>query len=326
MGTRRFKLTDLMSTVASLSYQGDPRSCFVDDCRRIKVNSEDNLLGYLNLHYPQIKKLNADWYLNLDEGDEEILSGRYVPEQFRNIPSSPSALKFGLQFKDKNDGLLIDEILNKTAASISTYFADQFCSRLVCQKPIETPKVIVDAQSLLKSRSFEMEQSFSSSAHCSLFHTLPDTIQRGAVGSSARRRLGRVLNPFNLMNSERDRDILGGPLPWEKKCVDSALRTMVRKSSVWAGLKGLVITGPAKAVSISQFKKLVHPEYVLIPEDLLRILDLRKNKLRSTLTSSGSWNSSTTTEVGLGFFIGIHTTNHDAAFASWGSECELVKS
>lgn len=86
------------------------------------INS--NILSYTHLYSRILPALNKKWKMNLDEGDDEIITGRYLPKQFRTPESlsNPRTLKkadnFELQFVNQSHQHLIEEIIQKTKLAL----------------------------------------------------------------------------------------------------------------------------------------------------------------------------------------------------------------
>eukprot|EP01055_Gregarina_sp_Pseudo9_P005294 Gregarina_sp_Pseudo_9__5293@NODE_612_length_2492_cov_14_746025_g578_i0_p1_GENE_NODE_612_length_2492_cov_14_746025_g578_i0NODE_612_length_2492_cov_14_746025_g578_i0_p1_ORF_typecomplete_len453_score69_96Tam41_Mmp37/PF09139_11/3_1e51_NODE_612_length_2492_cov_14_746025_g578_i04661824 len=252
LSNKDLTLRDLLRTTASLSFLGDSRCRYVDEALRARGAVTNNLLPYLSLYAPSIPQLRKEWVLRLEEGDGDILKGRYTPQQFREAQKAKEgaedALRFDLHFVDPADEKVLFDTLKSVEGALRQHIKESYAARLIGETiPQQLSKELQDALAVLNKREMVMKQAFSSEAHCSLFHSLPDDIQMHSISVSARRRLGRIFSPFSLLDSARDRDILGGPLPWERTCVEPALERIVRTSSRKACLKGLLMAGPARA-------------------------------------------------------------------------------
>lgn len=269
---RSVPLRDLLRSISSFSYKGDWRNLFIDESKKARGLVSADLLSFVHLYVPLLPGLRKAWKLKLDEGDDDILKGRYIPDQFRSAAAERNGtqgtssvggsgvnpadfqLQFDLVFKKAENEKLLLDIIDKTKTPLHKYVTENLEARLSSPGGGLSPSMsqqpgpeLLEALKVLSSDEFVLKQSFSSEAHCSLFHALPDNLQRHAISESARARLIRILSPFNLLNSERDRDILGGPLPWERRCVESALRRIVRRSSIRALVKAAPLTGPKRA-------------------------------------------------------------------------------
>eukprot|EP01054_Gregarina_sp_Poly1_P007882 Gregarina_sp_Poly_1__7881@NODE_447_length_8324_cov_110_573453_g365_i0_p2_GENE_NODE_447_length_8324_cov_110_573453_g365_i0NODE_447_length_8324_cov_110_573453_g365_i0_p2_ORF_typecomplete_len458_score78_80Tam41_Mmp37/PF09139_11/7_9e53_NODE_447_length_8324_cov_110_573453_g365_i0331376 len=247
LSNKDLTLRDLLRTIASLSYLGDSRCRYIDEALRARGSVSNNLLSYVSLYSPSIPQLRKQWVLRLEEGDGDILKGRYS-QQFKHTYKNEDALRFDLQFVDDGDETLLFQTLDSLSVALKQSVKENYAARLlgeVLPQPIS--KELQEALAFFNKKEFIMQQSFSSEAHCSLFHTLPDDLQMNSIRVSARRRLGRIFSPFSLLDSARDREILGGPLPWERTCLEPALERIVRNSSRRACLKGLAMAGPTRA-------------------------------------------------------------------------------
>eukprot|EP01057_Protomagalhaensia_wolfi_P005924 Protomagalhaensia_wolfi_Nauph_80__5923@NODE_77_length_3935_cov_38_339322_g58_i0_p1_GENE_NODE_77_length_3935_cov_38_339322_g58_i0NODE_77_length_3935_cov_38_339322_g58_i0_p1_ORF_typecomplete_len454_score75_34Tam41_Mmp37/PF09139_11/5_6e53LuxS/PF02664_15/0_14_NODE_77_length_3935_cov_38_339322_g58_i025403901 len=257
-------LRDLIRTAASLSYLGDSRSRWVNDTIRARGAVTNNLLAYKGLYLPSIPSVRKEWVLRLEEGDDDIIKGRYVPQQFRESQEQAQdkpdeAMRFDLRFADPEEEKLLREVLSKIEEPLKQYIKGSYAARLAGEtaaRPL--PQELQDAVATLSKRQLVMKQAFSSEAHCSLFHSLPDDIQMQAISVSAKRRLGRIFSPFSLLDSSRDREILGGPLPWERTCIQPALEKIVRVASRRACIKGMIMAGATRAGFYSFQKWLGH--------------------------------------------------------------------
>ncbi|EZG89738.1 hypothetical protein GNI_000430, partial [Gregarina niphandrodes] len=220
-----------------------------------------NSLLLLHQYSKPLERLNSAWNMEVHEGDALILAGRYQPRQFgdaregqgeRMGEGSPeevmkhSGERYGLCFEDSKEAELVREIVEKTNDKIPLFAQGLFAKSATGQAPVVAPE-IAEALRLLQAKTLLLNQSYSNSAHCSLYHQLPTSVQNLATHASAKARLNRILNPFSLLDSTRNGDVLGGPLPWEQQCVAAASQGLNRKALAANTVANVISKGPLKA-------------------------------------------------------------------------------
>lgn len=288
LSRRSFPLASLLKQCASLSYLGDRARLWLREGERTANAVPKFSLAYLHSYYPAFKRVQKDWRLNLEEGDNEILAGRYHPKQYdweatsqkatSQTPHEPGSLEpgsselrsdepersslrsFSLSFADESDAELLDEILYKTKDAAAAELEADFGARLLNKdvssrrKNLRRDPLLVEAEKIIKARPFHVLQDFSNEAQCSLFHSLPDRFQRQANAVSARARLNRIINPFHMIDRRNDGEVLGGPLPWERHCIRQSFIALNKSAARNAMLKNIVQAGPLKS-SLYAFHK-----------------------------------------------------------------------
>lgn len=113
-------LRDLLRSISSFSYAGDLRNLIVDESKKARNMVSADLLSFIHLYVPLLPTLRTTWKLKLDEGDDDILKGRYTPDQFRSESEIPNSqqndfqLQFDLVFKKPHHEQLLLDIIDKT--------------------------------------------------------------------------------------------------------------------------------------------------------------------------------------------------------------------